>query len=85
MLFSSLEFIFLFLPITILVYYISPKKLKNAILFISGIIFYAFGEIGLLPIFLLTIAVDFGFGLLIEKCNQKKNGSKIIAYSCGNI
>ena len=78
MLFSSLEFIFLFLPITVLVYYISPKKLKNAILFISGIIFYAFGEIGLLPIFLLTIAVDFGFGLLIEKCNQKRTVARLL-------
>ena len=78
MLFSSLEFIFLFLPITVLVYYISPKKLKNVILFVSGIIFYAFGEIGLLPIFLLTIAVDFSFGLLIEKCNQKRTVARLL-------
>ena len=78
MLFSSLEFIFLFLPITVFIYYISPKKLKNAILFISGMIFYAFGEIGLLPIFLLTIAVDFGFGLLIEKCNQKRTVARLL-------
>ncbi|MBE6533808.1 MAG: MBOAT family protein [Ruminococcaceae bacterium] len=72
MLFSSLEFIFLFLPITLLVYYISPNKIKNAVLFVSGIVFYAFGEIKLLPIFLVTIAVDFGFGLLIEKCAQRR-------------
>ena len=72
MLFSSLEFIFLFLPITLLVYYISPSRVKNAVLFLSGIVFYAFGEIRLLPIFLLTIALDFCFGLLIEKFRQKK-------------
>ena len=72
MLFSSLEFIFLFLPITLFVYYISPKGLKNAVLFISGIVFYAFGEIRLLPIFSLTIAVDFSFGLIIEKCVQRR-------------
>ena len=72
MLFSSLEFIFLFLPITLFIYYISPKRIKNAVLFISGIVFYAFGEIRLLPIFLLTIAVDFAFGLIIAKCQEKK-------------
>ena len=72
MLFSSLEFIFLFLPITLFIYYISPKRIKNAVLFISGIVFYAFGEIRLLPIFLLTIAVDFAFGLIIAKLREKK-------------
>ena len=72
MLFSSLEFIFLFLPITVLIYYIVPEKFKNARLLLSGIIFYGFGEIGLLPIFLLTIAVDFTLGLLIAGCVERK-------------
>ena len=72
MLFSSLEFIFLFLPITLCVYYLTPKKCKNLVIFVSGVIFYAFGEIRLLPIFLLTIAIDFAFGLLIERTAQKK-------------
>ena len=72
MLFSSLEFIFLFLPITLTVYYLAPKRAKNFILFISGVIFYAFGEIRLLPIFLLTIIIDFTFGLLVERCGQRR-------------
>ena len=78
MLFSSLEFIFLFLPITLLVYYISPSRVKNAVLFVSGIVFYAFGEIRLLPIFLLTIAVDFAFGLIIEKSAQRKKFARAL-------
>lgn len=78
MLFSSLEFIFLFLPITLIVYYISPSRIKNAVLFVSGIVFYAFGEIRLLPIFLLTIAVDFIFGLIIGKCRQKTKIARIL-------
>ena len=72
MLFSSLEFIFLFLPITLFIYYASPKRIKNAVLFVSGIIFYAFGEIRLLPIFLITIGTDFVFGLLIARLREKK-------------
>ena len=73
MLFSSLEFIFLFLPTTLLVYYIVPKGARNAVLFVSGVIFYAFGEISLLPIFLITILVDFGFGLLIKRFFERRN------------
>ena len=43
MLFSSLEFIFLFLPVSICLYYTVPKRYKNFTVFLSGIIFYAFG------------------------------------------
>ena len=78
MLFSSLEFIFLFLPTTLIAYYLSPKMLKNAVILLSGIVFYAFGEIRLLPIFLLTIATDFAFGLLIEKCGERKAAARTI-------
>ena len=78
MLFSSLEFIFLFLPITVFVYYISPRRLKNAVIFVSGIIFYAFGEIKLLPIFLLTIGIDFCFGLAIDAVKEKRKISRFL-------
>ena len=78
MLFSSLEFIFLFLPITLITYYIAPRKAKNTVIFVSGIIFYAFGEIRLLLIFLLTIVVDFAFGLIIEKSAQRKNFARAL-------
>ena len=71
MLFSSLEFIFLFLPITLAIYYLSPQKFRNFIIFISGIVFYAFGEIKLLPILLLTVFVSFAFGSFIEKSKEK--------------
>ena len=78
MLFSSLEFIFLFLPITVFVYYISPRRLKNAVIFVSGIIFYAFGEIKLLPIFLLTVGIDFCFGLWIDAAKEKRKISRFL-------
>ena len=71
MLFSSLEFIFLFLPLFLFAYYLAPLRFKNFILFISGVLFYAFGEIRLLPIFLLTILIDFSFGLLISRFREK--------------
>ena len=44
MLFSSMTFIYIFLPILLLIYFLSPKKLHNTILLIASIIFYAWGE-----------------------------------------
>ena len=44
MVFAGVEFLFYYLPIVMLVYFISPKKFKNLILFVSGLIFYAWGE-----------------------------------------
>ena len=43
MLFSSLVFLFTFLPITLLVYYLVPRKVKNVVLLIASLIFYAWG------------------------------------------
>ena len=71
MLFSSLEFIFLFLPITVGVYFVLPKALRNLWLFLSGMCFYAFGEPRFLPLMLITILADFLFGLWISKLGSK--------------
>ena len=46
MVFSSITFLFLFLPVVLAVYYIAPEKYKNIILLISSIIFYAWGDKG---------------------------------------
>ena len=67
MLFSSLEFLFLFLPLTTAIYFLLPRGLKNAWLLISGSLFYAFGEPRYLPIMLLTTFVDYLFGMLIAR------------------
>ena len=71
MLFSSLEFIFLFLPISLIAYYLTPKRFKNVTLFLLSVVFYAFGEIRLLPIFLLTLFVSYAFGIIIGRCKKK--------------
>ncbi|CCY99962.1 mBOAT family protein [Clostridium sp. CAG:793] len=44
MLFNSITFIYYFLPIVLIIYFAVPKKLKNIVLLISSIIFYAYGE-----------------------------------------
>ena len=71
MLFSSLEFIFLFLPVTLAVYFLTPSRFKNLVLLLSGLAFYAFGEPRFLPVMVLTIVADFLFGLWLRRCREK--------------
>ena len=72
MVFSSLTFMFLFLPIVLAVYYISPKKLKNLFILISGLIFYAWGEPLYVLVMIASTMIDYTAGLLIHKFDSNK-------------
>lgn len=72
MVFSSLIFIFIFLPLTIFIYYISPKFLRNLVLVISSLIFYAWGEPLYIFIMLFSTIFDYSNGLLINKYRKNK-------------
>ncbi len=73
MLFSSLEFLFLFLPLTVAVYFATPARLRNGVLLLCGLVFYGFGEPKFLPLMAATISVDFCLGLGIEwACGRLK-------------
>lgn len=76
MLFSSIPFLFYFLPITLIVYAIAPRRLKNASLVLFSLIFYAWGEPKYVLLMLITILVGYVFGLLIDhrKKQEKKAG-----------
>lgn len=67
MVFSSLTFMYVFLPITLVVYFISPMKAKNLILFISGMIFYAWGEPKYIFVMVVSSFVDYMAGLIMDK------------------
>ena len=66
MLFSSITFMFTFLPCVILVYYISPKRIRNFILMLFSMIFYAWGEPKYIFVMLASILVGYGMGLLTD-------------------
>ena len=70
MLFSSAIFLFLFLPILLLVYYITPKKLKNTLLLFASLTFYTFGEKELVLIIIVSTFIDYFAALIIEKYNK---------------
>lgn len=67
MVFSSLTFIFLFLPFIFLVYFSAPRKWKNAILFIFSLLFYAWGEPIYIFLLIFSTVIDFFLGLYINK------------------
>ena len=77
MVFSSLTFLFAFLPITLLIYYLVPKKAKNLVILISGLIFYAWGE----PIYVLAMIastfIDYTAGRIIAKYDDRPKMRKI--------
>ena len=73
MIFSSLEFIFIFLPILLIIYYITPNKYRNYILLFGSIIFYFLGvkdHPEYLLILLISVIINYFFGRLIGK-NEK--------------
>lgn len=81
MLFSSLTFIFYFLPLCLLLYYIIPRKfikIRNAILLVFSLIFYAWGEPKYIVLMLLTVFISWFFGLLIEKYKKKKTQKRVL-------
>lgn len=70
MVFSSLLFLFLFLPAVLTLYYCSPRSIRNLILFIMSLIFYAWGEPVYIVIMLVSTLTDYCFGLLLDKPNM---------------
>jgi len=67
MLFSTLPFIYIFMPAVLLTYFLVPRKFRNAVLLIFSLIFYIYGERTYIAIVFFSIATDFIFGLKIEK------------------
>ena len=67
MLFSSLEFLFLFLPITLILYYLCPLRWRNVVLFAVSLVFYGWGEPLYVFLMIGTIAVDYVFGYFVAK------------------
>ena len=78
MVFSSLLFLFQFLPLFLLIYFISSKKLKNLILFLFSLLFYAWGEPIYICLMLFSTLFDYTNGLLIEHFGLKNIKSKIV-------
>ena len=75
MVFSSTIFLFLFLPLVLLAYFLVGRKMRNLLLLAASLAFYAWGETVYVLLMLVSILVNYSFGLLIDRAqNQGKTG-----------
>ena len=71
MVFSTIIFLFRFLPITLALYYLAPAKLKNTALFLCSLVFYCWGEVRFFPVMVALILINYLSGLAIEHFDAK--------------
>ncbi|MGN0734464.1 MAG: MBOAT family O-acyltransferase [Anaerovoracaceae bacterium] len=67
MIFSSVPFLYYFLPAVILLYFIVPKKMANSVLLLASLFFYGYGEPKMLPVMVVTIIAAWALGLAVPK------------------
>ena len=72
MLFSSIPFLYYFLPIVLITYFVVPGKLKNLVLLTFSLIFYGWGESRYVILMAFVIVLGYVLGLLIEKYKSKR-------------
>jgi alginate O-acetyltransferase complex protein AlgI len=67
MVFSSLVFLFVFLPLVLLLYYVCPVRGRNFILLVASLVFYTWGEMGYVVVMLVSIIANYCFGIALGK------------------
>lgn len=72
MLFSSVTFLYAFLPVVLVLYFAAPKKLKNTVLLLASLFFYYFGERTYTVLLFISSITDYIWSLLIEKYRGRK-------------
>ena len=73
MVFSSAFFLFIYLPIVLFAYYITPLRWRNAVLLVFNLIFYGWGEPVYIVIMFLSTAIDYTHGMLVDRCKRRGN------------
>ena len=73
MLFSSITFLYAFLPILLALYFIVPKGWRNGVLLAASLLFYAWGEPVYISIMFASIAIDYTHGMLVTRCKERGN------------
>jgi alginate O-acetyltransferase complex protein AlgI len=79
MVFSSPIFVFLFLPLVLFGYFVAPPRLRNLILLVASIVFYAWGEQLFFVVMVASIVLNWVFGLLLERFPAKPTAKWIVA------
>lgn len=79
MLFSSIPFLYYFLPLVLAAYFVTPARFRNGVLLFSSLFFYAWGEPKYVLLMAVSILCGYGFGLLLERYR----GGRAAKYICG--
>lgn len=76
--FNSVVFLFCFLPLCLLIYYLTPAKAKNAVLLLESLLFYAWGSAEFLPLILILVIVNYIGGLLMQRLILGARGRRVV-------
>ena len=81
MIFSSIPFLYYFLPVVLLVYGLTPREEKNAVLLLFSLVFYGWGEPKYLAVMLVCTALGYGFGLALGRAGRPGVRKALLAAS----
>ena len=81
MIFSSIPFLYYFLPMVLLVYGLTPREGKNAVLLLFSLVFYGWGEPKYLAVMLVCTALGYGFGLALGRAGRPGVRKALLAAS----
>ena len=81
MVFSSLPFLFFYLPVVLLIYKLTPLKLRNLFLLLASLFFYGWGEPVYILIMFLSTAVDYTHGMLVERWRSDDRKARLAVAS----
>ena len=79
MLFSSPLFLFLFLPLVLAAYYILDRRFRNLILLVASLIFYAWGEVLMVWLMVISCLANWGFGWWVDRARERGRGKGVVA------
>lgn len=83
MLFSSLTFLYVFLPAVLIVYFLVPRRWKNAVLLAFSLVFYGWGEPKYILLMVCSILSFYGFGIAVERAARLRKLCLILSVSLG--
>ncbi|MFD7523055.1 MBOAT family O-acyltransferase [Paenibacillus chitinolyticus] len=72
MVFSSVSFLFFFLPLVLALYFVVPFKFKNMILLLFSLVFYAWGEPRYVVLMIISILINYGYGIWMDRAEQNE-------------
>ncbi len=80
MVFSSVTFLYYFLPIVLLGYYLQPSRTKNTFLLLASLFFYTWGEVAYVLVLVFSILANFGVGMLLESRKRGAARKGVLAF-----